>query len=183
MGKIAAVAPARDGGVADQRSSRECRIPQSLGAHNQRGVLSQLTLRNFAIVDRLQIDWHAGLNVITGETGAGKSILIDAVGALLGDRLGPDMVRSGAQRALVEGVFSLPERLPDELAATLEELELEPEDGALIVSREIAGGGGMHPEKNSPSLRSIQRKRTCARLLRHVCSVPKAVMRHAVNRA
>jgi DNA repair protein RecN (Recombination protein N) len=105
-------------------------------------VLSQLTLRNFAIVDRLQIDWRAGLNVITGETGAGKSILIDAVGALLGDRLGPDVVRSGAQRALVEGVFSLPEPLPLELAATLEELELEPEDGALIVSREIAGGGG-----------------------------------------
>jgi DNA repair protein RecN (Recombination protein N) len=104
-------------------------------------VLSQLTLRNFAIVDRLQIDWHAGLNVITGETGAGKSILIDAVGALLGDRLGPDIVRSGAPRALVEGVFSLPEQLPIELAATLEELELEPEDGALIVSREIAGGG------------------------------------------
>jgi DNA repair protein RecN (Recombination protein N) len=105
-------------------------------------VLSQLTLRNFAIVDRLQIDWRPGLNVITGETGAGKSILIDAVGALLGDRLGPEVVRSGAQRALVEGVFSLPERAPPELAATLEEFELEPEDGALIVSREIAGSGG-----------------------------------------
>ena len=55
-------------------------------------MLSQLTIRNFAIVDHLQIDWHPGLNVITGETGAGKSILIDAVGALLGDRLGPDRV-------------------------------------------------------------------------------------------
>jgi DNA repair protein RecN (Recombination protein N) len=105
-------------------------------------VLSQLTIRNFAIVDRLDIDWRPGLNVITGETGAGKSILIDAVGALLGDRLGPEMVRSGAPRALVEGVFSLPAKLPTDLAATLEELELEPEDGALIVSREIAGSGG-----------------------------------------
>ena len=62
-------------------------------------MLSQLTIRNFAIVDRLQIDWHAGLNVITGETGAGKSILIDAVGALLGDRLGPEVVRSGGGSA------------------------------------------------------------------------------------
>jgi DNA repair protein RecN (Recombination protein N) len=106
-------------------------------------VLSQLTLRNFAIVDRLEIEWHAGLNVITGETGAGKSILIDALGALLGDRLGPEMVRSGAQRALVEGVFSLREdRLPAELSATLDDLELQPEDGALIVSREVAIGGG-----------------------------------------
>jgi DNA repair protein RecN (Recombination protein N) len=104
-------------------------------------VLSQLTLRNFAIVDRLEIDWRGGLNVITGETGAGKSILIDAVGALLGDRLGSEVVRGGARRALVEGVFSLPTDLPAELHATLQELELEPEDGALIVSREIAGSG------------------------------------------
>jgi DNA repair protein RecN (Recombination protein N) len=105
-------------------------------------VLSQLTIRNFAIVDSLEIEWHAGLNVITGETGAGKSILLDAVGALLGDRLGPDMVRSGAQRALVEGVFTLPTSLPEGLRATLDEFGIEPEDGALIVSREIAGGGG-----------------------------------------
>ncbi len=105
-------------------------------------MLSQLTIRNFAIVDRLEIEWHAGLNVITGETGAGKSILLDAVGALLGDRFGPDAVRSGAQRALIEGVFTLPAELPDELRSTLDEFGLEPEDGALIVSRELAGSGG-----------------------------------------
>ena len=105
-------------------------------------MLSQLTIRNFAIVDHLEIDWHAGLNVITGETGAGKSILIDAVGALLGDRLGPDVVRSGASRALVEGVFTLPGEPDAELARVLNEFGLEPEDGALIVTREIAGAGG-----------------------------------------
>ncbi len=105
-------------------------------------MLSQLTIRNFAIVDRLEIEWRAGLNVITGETGAGKSILIDAVGALLGDRLGADVVRGGAQRALIEGVFSLPtDTQPPELVATLDEYGLEFEDGALIVSREIAGSG------------------------------------------
>ena len=113
-----------------------------MGAHNWRRVLSQLTLRNFAIVDHLQIDWHNGLNVITGETGAGKSILIDAVGALLGDRLGPEVVRSGAQRALVEGVFILPDTPSAELSQTLDEFGLEAEDGALIVSRELAGSGG-----------------------------------------
>src|SRR4030088_2580099 len=105
-------------------------------------MLSQLTIRNFAIVDYLQIDWHPGLNVITGETGAGKSILIDAVGALLGDRLGPEVVRSGARRALVEGVFTLPDDLPADLVAALDEYGVQPEDGALIVSREIAGSGG-----------------------------------------
>jgi DNA repair protein RecN (Recombination protein N) len=105
-------------------------------------VLTQLTIRNFAIIDRLEIEWQPGLNVITGETGAGKSILIDAVGALLGDRLGPEVVRSGAQRALIEGVFSLPTEIPAELKAILDEYGLEPEDGALIVSREVAGSGG-----------------------------------------
>src|SRR5437762_9710136 len=106
-------------------------------------MLSQLTIRNFAIVDHLQIDWHAGANVITGETGAGKSILIDAVGALLGDRLGPEIVRSGATRALIEGVFVVSAgEPPADLKAVLDGYGLEPEDGALIVSREIAGSGG-----------------------------------------
>ncbi|MGI9145125.1 MAG: DNA repair protein RecN [Chloroflexota bacterium] len=104
-------------------------------------MLTQLTIRNFAIIDLLQIDWHAGLNVITGETGAGKSILIDAVGALLGDRLGPEVVRSGAQRALVEGVFTLLDNPPADLTTVLDQYGLQPEDGALIVSREIAGSG------------------------------------------
>jgi len=105
-------------------------------------VLTQLTIRNFAIIDLLQIDWHTGLNVITGETGAGKSILIDAVGALLGDRLGPEIVRSGAQRALVEGVFTVSDAPSADLTEVLDEYGLMPEDGALIVSREIAGSGG-----------------------------------------
>src|SRR5579859_8286370 len=146
--------------IATQRPRWQRRIPQPLGKRsraraarqnpastrrardNQPWVLSQLTIRNFAIVDLLEIDWHTGLNVITGETGAGKSILIDAVGALLGDRLGPEVVRSGAQRALIEGIFMLPGSIPAELSAAMDEFGLEPEDGALIISREIAGAGG-----------------------------------------
>lgn len=102
-------------------------------------MLQQITIQNFAIIDRLQIDWMPGLNVITGETGAGKSILIDAVGALLGDRLGPEVVRSGASRALVEGVFVVEAGARPELQAVLDAFGLEAEDGALIVSREIVG--------------------------------------------
>lgn len=105
-------------------------------------MLSQLTIHDFAIVDRLHVEWHPGLNVITGETGAGKSILIDAVGALLGDRLGPEVIRGGARRALVEGVFTVPAEPSAALQMVLDEYGLEPEDGALIVSREMAGGGG-----------------------------------------
>ena len=106
-------------------------------------MLTQLTIRDFAIIDRLSIDWSPGLNAVTGETGAGKSIIIDAVGALLGGRVSPDLVRSGATRALVEGVFALSEAPDDgDLRATLDEYGLEPEDGALILTREVAVAGG-----------------------------------------
>jgi DNA repair protein RecN (Recombination protein N) len=105
-------------------------------------VLQELTIHNFAILDRVHVRWAPGLNVITGETGAGKSILVDAVGALLGDRLGPEAVRAGSDRALVEGIFVLEADVPPALRAMFDEYGFGPEDGALIVSREIAGAGG-----------------------------------------
>lgn len=106
-------------------------------------MLAQLTIRDFAIIDRLTIEWSRGLNVVTGETGAGKSIIIDAVGALLGGRISADFVRSGANRATVEGVFDL-STVEDggELKAALDEHGLEIEDGGLILTRDIAGAGG-----------------------------------------
>ncbi|MGE3267953.1 MAG: DNA repair protein RecN [Chloroflexota bacterium] len=106
-------------------------------------MLSQLTIRDFAIIDRLTIEWSRGLNVVTGETGAGKSIIIDAVGALLGGRISPDFVRTGASRATVEGVFDLATvEDASELKAALDEHGLEIEDGGLILTRDIAGTGG-----------------------------------------
>lgn len=106
-------------------------------------MLAQLTIRDFAIIDRLTIEWSRGLNVVTGETGAGKSIIIDAVGALLGGRVSPDFVRSGASRATVEGVFDLStaEDLA-ELRAVLDEHGLELDEGGLILTRDIAAAGG-----------------------------------------
>ncbi|MBV9544204.1 MAG: AAA family ATPase, partial [Chloroflexi bacterium] len=105
-------------------------------------MLQELTIRNFAILERLHVQWAPGLNVITGETGAGKSILVDAVGALLGDRLGPEAVRSGADRAIIEGIFVVEGEVPPSLRSLMEDYGLELEDGGLIVSREIAGSGG-----------------------------------------
>src|SRR4051794_4859852 len=106
-------------------------------------MLAQLTIRDFAIIDRLTIEWSRGLNVVTGETGAGKSIIIDAVGALLGGRISPDFVRTGASRATVEGVFDLStSEDAGELKAALDEHGLEIEDGGLILTRDIAGAGG-----------------------------------------
>ncbi|MFN8521510.1 MAG: DNA repair protein RecN [Chloroflexota bacterium] len=105
-------------------------------------MLVQLAIRDFAIIDRLTIDWQPGFTVLTGETGAGKSIIIDAVGALLGGRVSPEMVRSGASRAVVDGVFSPRlDQLPG-LDSVLAELGIELDEGALILTREIAAAGG-----------------------------------------
>src|SRR5690606_5345946 len=70
-------------------------------------ALVELHIRNFAIIDELQVSSHSGLNVITGETGAGKSIIIDALGLLLGDRASEEMIRAETDRAEIEATFRL----------------------------------------------------------------------------
>ena len=70
-------------------------------------MLAELNIRNFAIIDELQVAFAGGLNVISGETGAGKSIIIGAVGLLLGDRANADMIRSFAEEAVVEALFQI----------------------------------------------------------------------------
>jgi len=70
-------------------------------------VLTELRIRNFAIIDSVTLPLERGLNVLSGETGAGKSIIVGALGLLLGERGSADIVRPGAERATVEGVFDL----------------------------------------------------------------------------
>src|SRR5438874_13475899 len=70
-------------------------------------MLLELTIKDFAIIDNLHLQLHRLFNVFTGETAAGKSIIIDAVNALLGGKIGAEFVRAGCERATVEGVFSL----------------------------------------------------------------------------
>ena len=70
-------------------------------------MLLELTIKDFAIIDNLHLQLHRLFNVFTGETGAGKSIIIDAVNALLGGKIGVEYVRAGCERATVEGVFSI----------------------------------------------------------------------------
>src|SRR6266516_6134935 len=70
-------------------------------------MLLELNIKDFAIIDNLHLRLHRLFNVLTGETGAGKSIIIDAVSALLGGKIGADFVRAGCERATVEGVFSI----------------------------------------------------------------------------
>ena len=70
-------------------------------------MLRTLSVRNFAIIERLDLEFGPGFNVLTGETGAGKSILMDALNLLLGSRAGAEMVRGGADKAVVDAMFDL----------------------------------------------------------------------------
>lgn len=99
-------------------------------------MLRHLHVKNFALIDDAAVEFGPGLNVLTGETGAGKSILIDALGAALGQRAGSEVIRKGAENAYVELVFSAEDVSPEKLA----KLEAEPEDGTFIVSRRIWPG-------------------------------------------
>jgi DNA repair protein RecN (Recombination protein N) len=104
-------------------------------------VLSELTVVNFAIIDQLRLAFSPGLNVLTGETGAGKSIIIDAVSSLLGGRADSEFVRSGTEGALVEGVFTLSGELREPLRPFLEEHGLDDGGETLVLTREINRAG------------------------------------------
>src|SRR5215216_3862964 len=105
-------------------------------------MLVELAIRNFAIIDAVQIPFGPGLNVLSGETGAGKSILIDALGAVLGDRVSIDMVRTGATSASIDATIDLNcVRHREGLSRLLQELVIDESDGQLILSREIHAGG------------------------------------------
>ncbi len=102
-------------------------------------MLLELLVENYAVVERARIRFHEGLNLLTGETGSGKSIVVDALGLLLGSRASAEAVRSDAERARVSGVFAV--NRDGELASTLTEAGIEFEDGDLIVEREIGTNG------------------------------------------
>jgi len=101
-------------------------------------MLSDLNIRNFAIIDNLHVSFRPGLNILTGETGAGKSIIIDAVNLLLGGRASADLIRTGEEEAVVEALFE-PAEHPG-LLARLEAAGIEP-DGELLVKRVISRSG------------------------------------------
>jgi DNA repair protein RecN (Recombination protein N) len=102
-------------------------------------MLRTLSVRNFAIIERLELEFGPGLNVLTGETGAGKSILLDALNLLLGSRAGTEMVRAGAEKAVVDAVFDVSSS-PDARQAA-ESLGFDVEDDLLYLSRELTASG------------------------------------------
>ena len=102
-------------------------------------MLQSLYLENIALIEKLGIELFPGFNVLTGETGAGKSIIIDAVNFVLGERTSRDLIRNGAARAKVEAVFNLNEG--DAVFAALDALGIEYDGNELILSRELSAAG------------------------------------------
>jgi len=104
-------------------------------------MLSELTISNFAIIDRLNLTFGPGFNVLSGETGAGKSIIIDAVSMLLGGRADATLIRSGTEEAYIEGVFHLSPATLQRLAPLLAEYGLESDGEIIVLSRQIRRSG------------------------------------------
>jgi DNA repair protein RecN (Recombination protein N) len=102
-------------------------------------MLVELMVENYAVVERLRVRFGAGLNLLTGETGSGKSIIVDSLGLLYGGRASADMVRTGAERARITALFALP--ASSGLAELLQGNHIEPEDGELLVEREVLANG------------------------------------------
>jgi DNA repair protein RecN (Recombination protein N) len=103
-------------------------------------MLSELSIENFAIIDRLVLPFEAGFSVLTGETGAGKSIIIDALQAALGARIPGDVVRGDARSATVEAVFQWPQAEADGLMTLLDQYGIEP-DECIILRRDVGATG------------------------------------------
>lgn len=124
-------------------------------------MLAELRLENYAVIDNLAVEFAAGLNLLTGETGAGKSILIDALALLLGDKASADVIRAGAERALISAVFEVDERTGKTVTHILEAngIDANQEDESIILRREIAvGGKGRVFINNQPATVSVLRQ-------------------------
>ncbi len=104
-------------------------------------MLAELRLENYAVIDNVAVEFAPGLNLLTGETGAGKSILIDALALLLGDKASSEVIRSGTERAVVSAVFELEGPAEKTVAGILEFNGIDAADGSVILRREIATGG------------------------------------------
>lgn len=124
-------------------------------------MLRRLSIRDFVIVTELELDFHSGFSVLTGETGAGKSILIDALQLALGQRADAGAVREGAARADISAEFDCPQGLLPWLA----EAGLEPEDGLLLLRRSVDAAGKSRAWINGHSATAAQLKQVAEHVL------------------
>src|SRR6476659_227746 len=101
-------------------------------------MLTELRIKNFAIIETLTLPLARGFNVLSGETGAGKSIIVGALGLLLGERASADLIRTGAERATVEGVFDVSDR--PEIRSLLDDRGIDVEESVVVLKREVTTG-------------------------------------------
>ena len=122
-----------------------------------RTLLRELRIRNLAVIDEVRLDFGSGLTVLSGETGAGKSILVEALSLLVGGRGSADLVRAGCEKAVVEGRFDISDHPP--LLREVEGCGVDPDDRWLIVRRELRRGGGHRAWLNgSPTTTTVLKR-------------------------
>jgi DNA repair protein RecN (Recombination protein N) len=122
-------------------------------------VLVELRLENYAVIDSLAVEFAPGLNLLTGETGAGKSILIDALALLLGNKASADVIRAGADKATISAVFEVEGGTEKTVAQILENNGIDQADESVILRREIAAGGkGRAFVNNQPATVALLRQ-------------------------
>ncbi|NIP58264.1 MAG: AAA family ATPase, partial [Gemmatimonadetes bacterium] len=111
-------------------------------------MLTELRIRDYAVIDVLSLELEPGLNVLTGETGAGKSIIVGALSLLLGERASSEVVRAGAGKATIEGVFDVSGL--EDVRERMEEQGIDASEGLLILKREVAREGRNRAWVNGP---------------------------------
>ena len=102
-------------------------------------MIQSLTIRNIVLIEELTISFHSGMHVLTGETGAGKSIVVDAVNLMLGSRADKSLIRTGTEKASVEAVFDVPDS--EEIRMLLQRESIDYDGRTVTVYREISSGG------------------------------------------
>jgi DNA repair protein RecN (Recombination protein N) len=118
-------------------------------------MLKELSIKNFAIIDQLRVEFAPGLNVFTGETGAGKSIVVDALSLALGERASVDLIRSGFQEAVVEAAFELTNRIAADVTALLSEQGIEMDPGGDLIVRRVLSSSGKNKVYINGSLANL----------------------------
>ena len=108
---------------------------------SQRSLLQEISIRGLGVIDNAIVEFKPGLNVITGETGAGKTMLLSALSLILGGKADSDLVRIGNERATTSGRFALPKPIPASLSQVLEEHDIVPEDDCILLNRSVAKDG------------------------------------------
>ena len=124
-------------------------------------MLLQITINNFALIDKISISFFEGFNVLSGETGAGKSILIDAINYVMGSKFNKDLIRTGEERTYVEAVFSIDSSKTKEI---MKEMGIA-EDNVVILSRETFHNGRSISKINGKSTILSQLKEVSRTLL------------------